>query len=179
LILTSSTLKSASLVLSKIGIRKAKWIASFDPSYNMYYYYEKYSKQSTWERPLAYEAPTEDSIMSSIIRIQKTYRGRLGRRKFKSLWRKVHHPPRLNEAVRKVLGDTREGAGNAGGEWVVAVDPGTQQQYYHNFVTGESTWEVPEECWARPWLTVLDGEWQPYYYLNIATGQSSWEKPSL
>ncbi|TMW63260.1 hypothetical protein Poli38472_002201 [Pythium oligandrum] len=72
------------------------------------------------------------------------------------------------------------------GTWQEYVDPATQEKFYYNALTGESTWEVPvrvvpqatEKPQAQsPWVQYIDPETSLPYYVNMETYASSWDIP--
>eukprot|EP00041_Stephanoeca_diplocostata_P014873 m.281301 g.281301 ORF g.281301 m.281301 type:complete len:588 (-) comp19837_c0_seq1:284-2047(-) len=68
-------------------------------------------------------------------------------------------------------------------DWEQVVDPTTGDTYYHNVVTGVTSWEKPGsipvvEPAADVWEEVRDDDGQRYFY-NAGTGQSSWTDPRV
>jgi hypothetical protein len=55
----------------------------------------------------------------------------------------------------------------------------TGKNYYYNYITGESTWQLPKD-WVMPivdsWIRNMDERGQIYYY-NQQTGESRWLPP--
>lgn len=70
-------------------------------------------------------------------------------------------------------------------DWEQVVDPTSGETYYHNVVTGVTSWEKPGSdptvdtaAAADAWDEVVDDAGQRYFY-NAATGQSSWTDPRV
>ncbi|KAJ0389789.1 hypothetical protein ATCC90586_012058 [Pythium insidiosum] len=68
------------------------------------------------------------------------------------------------------------------GDWQAFVDAATQQPFYYNARTGESTWEKPSvfspSSGDSSWIQCTDPATSQVYYLNIVTQQTSWEVPA-
>jgi len=69
--------------------------------------------------------------------------------------------------------------------WFVLLDPHSNQHYYWNIETGQTTWEKPKEPFhsyeSRPpvrWFVLLDPNSNQRYYGNKETGLTTWEKPN-
>ncbi|GLE11363.1 hypothetical protein PINS_up023743 [Pythium insidiosum] len=72
------------------------------------------------------------------------------------------------------------------GEWQAFVDAATQQPFYYNARTGESTWEKPPAfaqtttttaTTKSAWIQCTDPATSQIYYLNVETQQTTWELP--
>ena len=68
--------------------------------------------------------------------------------------------------------------------WAEVLDPATNRHYYHNSISGESSWENPEEADEPPhealeWAEVADAASGRSYWHNSITGESTWTDPGL
>ena len=98
---------------------------------------------------------------------------------------------------------TLSSANSMGKEWIVYYDQETDRHFFHNKVTGESTWELPKallsSASAKPknnqqdylrvtsflhtpnmgvWELLVDQHGQVFYF-NKASGESKWRPPSF
>eukprot|EP00948_MAST-09A_sp_MAST-9A-sp1_P001186 g1186.t1 len=92
--------------------------------------------------------------------------------------RKLRKLKELKAKAKKIAATEAEMKAKKGGTpaWEEIVDPDTGNTYYHNTVTGESTWDMPE---VLQWQKVYDEEHEKYYYFNKITGESTWEMPQV
>ena len=70
--------------------------------------------------------------------------------------------------------------------WEAHLDPHSQEHYYVNMATSETSWDVPaadhEAAQAAPtpppgWEAHLDADSGAHYYVNSETGETSWDFP--
>jgi len=84
--------------------------------------------------------------------------------------------------------------------WIEAIDPDSNNKYWYNSLTGESTWSDPNDInnvnnnvietsssvesasasavsAASYWIEAVDPTTNNIYYYNTLTGESSWDKP--
>jgi hypothetical protein len=66
-------------------------------------------------------------------------------------------------------------------DWEAIFDEGTQQYYYFNKVTNETSWSNPNEVVASTstnWEKILDEGSGKYYYFNSSTNETTWDPPA-
>jgi hypothetical protein len=100
------------------------WIEAFDPTENKFYYYDKNSQETTWEKPAEYVMAADDEMMHAVVVIQCAWRKRSGRKIVKA----------------------RKAAKDAGASlvWYQHTDE-AGAIYYYNSQTGECQWDRPKE----------------------------------
>jgi hypothetical protein len=60
-----------------------RWVAYLSEEHQKYYYVERTTGEITWEKPLSYIMDASDEEIIAAIKIQKVYRGRMARRRFR------------------------------------------------------------------------------------------------
>jgi hypothetical protein len=100
------------------------WVETFDPTENKFYYYDKASHETTWEKPAEYVMAADDEMMHAVVIIQCAWRKRSGRKIVKA----------------------RKAAKDAGANqvWYQHTDE-AGALYYYNSQTGECQWDRPKE----------------------------------
>lgn len=66
-------------------------------------------------------------------------------------------------------------------DWEAIYDEGSQQYYYYNKVTNETSWSNPNESVASSnsaWEKLFDETSNKYYYYNSTTNETSWDPPA-
>lgn len=144
------------------------WEIAVDPASGCTYYYCPATGDSSWDKP--------DESSGGIVVASSTGSG----------------------------GAAAAAAGEEGGKvvpygsnvWEIAVDPTSGCTYYYCSVTGQSSWDKPDEAAGaivvasqdrslstattdgkKMWETAVDPASGCSYYYCSATGESSWEKP--
>lgn len=52
------------------------WIATIDPASSTYYYYNRDTHETSWEKPADYTMAADDEVMAAAIKIQACARAR-------------------------------------------------------------------------------------------------------
>jgi len=61
------------------------------------------------------------------------------------------------------------------GQWLESIDPDSNQKFWYNTVTGQSTWDNPNESWIES----IDPDSDLMFWFNTVTGQSTWDNPYI
>ena len=59
-----------SLVLEMAAATEKRWVESYDPATDSFYYHDKASDETIWEKPEHYVMAADDEMMSAVIKIQ-------------------------------------------------------------------------------------------------------------
>mmetsp|Transcript_24752 Transcript_24752/g.72588 ORF Transcript_24752/g.72588 Transcript_24752/m.72588 type:complete len:799 (-) Transcript_24752:82-2478(-) len=142
------------------------WVANTDPNTGKTYYANLTTKETTWEWPKDVPKPGEASADAG-----------------------ASDAGAGGAATAAAAGD----GGGTGGDWREVTDPGTGRKYYHNRVTGETSWTPPPEFTtasasasdeagpesvAANWQSKQDQSTMRMYYYNTVTRSTTWEKPA-
>ncbi|ETV65050.1 hypothetical protein, variant 1 [Aphanomyces astaci] len=151
------------------------WEEAVDPSTNRAFYFNRASNETSWVRPAA----NEDALWkararvvltkeAAVVLIQKMWRARTSRQYMQSLMQSLY---------KRIY------------------DPSTQEYFYYNAQTGQSSWMTPRGLKTKPqtspnvgdesdmlppgWQATFDNVTQRVYYVNESTGESSWTMPLM
>jgi hypothetical protein len=129
------------------------WVESYDPHRETYYFYCTWTHETTWDKPANYVMAADDELMSAAIKIQCAWRARVARMKVKfAMNGKLHvldkdtkkelyaHMRKQKGAHETMLADAAQ---YGQGHWVECFDPTSHKYYYHDTMTGETTWDKP------------------------------------
>ena len=77
-------------VLDKVKAAKAastttKWVRSYDPTSDAFYYYDATTDSTVWEQPEDFVETADDETMMAVVKIQCAFRSRVAREKAKEL----------------------------------------------------------------------------------------------
>ena len=178
---------------------KLDWVECYDPGSDAFYYTNKVTGDTTWEKPENYIMAADDEMTHAVVKIQCMFRGKIARGE-------------VTIKKKKKL------------KWVEVKDEETGGVYYFNNETGECQWDKPADyagataegmakeqmekiLKAKLRLAALDSEtrnkikaaqsfqkiakeegkldWvecydpgsDAFYYTNKVTGDTTWEKP--
>ncbi|RHY22182.1 hypothetical protein DYB32_009583, partial [Aphanomyces invadans] len=153
------------------------WEHAVDPSTNHVFYFNRSTGETSWTKP----APNENiewkararivlTNESAAVLIQKMWRARIARQ----------HMQALMQSLYKRI-----------------FDPSTQEYFYYNAQTGQTSWTTPRGLKTKPhtspnvsdettgtalplgWQESYDIATQRVYYVNESTGESSWTVPAM
>ncbi|RHY79595.1 hypothetical protein DYB30_007807 [Aphanomyces astaci] len=151
------------------------WEEAVDPSTNRAFYFNRASGETSWVRPAANEdaswkarARVVLTKEAAVVLIQKMWRARTARQYMQSLMQSLY---------KRIY------------------DPSTQEYFYYNAQTGQSSWMTPRGLKTKPqtspnvgdesdmlppgWQATFDNVTQRVYYVNESTGESSWTMPPM
>lgn len=57
--------------------------------------------------------------------------------------------------------------------WLESIDPESNQKFWFNSLTGQSSWDNPNDAWVEE----IDPETNDKFWFNSLTGQSTWDNP--
>jgi hypothetical protein len=184
-----------------------EWDPVLDPESGDTYYVNKYTEETTWDKPR--ELTLFEKQIHAAKEIQKTARGRQGRARVQNIKQE-----KRGHIVDKC-------------DWEAVVDPSSRDTYYYNTKTQDTTWDKPPAFvkWEKQqnastavqsiqrgrqtraqvsknkgalrrqrqreartrlhsrypvsdsWETIVDEKSGKTYYLNKATNDTSWDKP--
>ncbi|RHY97932.1 hypothetical protein DYB35_007079, partial [Aphanomyces astaci] len=173
----SKTGLSSSKIVAQLDlpITSHGWEEAVDPSTNRAFYFNRASNETSWVRPAA----NEDALWkararvvltkeAAVVLIQKMWRARTSRQYMQSLMQSLY---------KRIY------------------DPSTQEYFYYNAQTGQSSWMTPRGLKTKPqtspnvgdeshmlppgWQATFDNVTQRVYYVNESTGESSWTMPLM
>ncbi|CAE7345607.1 NEDD4 [Symbiodinium natans] len=136
---------------------KDDWTEHKDPVTGKTYYYNKITKETTWDKPAPKLAATTP----------------------------------LAPAAPKAPGAPGAPPAPGASDWTEHKDPSTGKTYYYNKLTKETTWDKPAALAAKPAVPAplapagLPPNWEEHkdpttgktYYYNKVTKETSWDKP--
>jgi WW domain len=87
--------------------------------------------------------------------------------------------PIAHEAAETTFApSTSAAASDLPDDWVEALDPTSDQVYYYNSVTHETSWEKPGVPLPNDWVETTDPTSGQIYYYNAVTQETSWDRPT-
>lgn len=179
---------------ASIGEESSSWKTAVDKVTKKRYFYNKYTRQTTWTKPSSFiewkvfvDQSTANCYYYNVLTKETTWSKPKEFEELNSInlpplkYNNANHPQTNSKA--ETQHDTDKSLptyllkwnNKHDSSWKAFFHTLSGNHFFYNFATKESTWTKPKEFqeWVAVDATSTDGT----YFYNVLTGVSSWNKP--